>query len=303
MRGKEQIGERLVSKDFKIIFDLLRVKQWVKNAFIFFPLFFSGQFFLRDLLENALLTFTGFCFVSSGLYILNDFLDSRLDRLHPKKSQRPLASGKISVRLIGGLMAGLVAGGLLICAEVSREVLAIALTFIALHLVYNFVTKRIVLWDVIFIAIGFQIRIWAGALATGIDPSVWLQLCVFLLALFLGFTKRRYEISSLREKAPEHRSVLAHYTAYLLDQIIIICSTLAIVFYGLYTISSEIAQRIGHQNMVYSVVFVMYGIFRYLYLVHVKKLGDEPGEILATDKPLLMNVLLWILYVGVLLYH
>lgn len=283
--------------------DLFRAKQWVKNAFIFFPLLFSGLFFEPEALISCVIAFAGFCSVSSGLYVFNDFLDRDKDRLHPKKSHRPLARLNINPSFIAVLIGSLIIAGLWICWLAGPSVLVIALIYIAIHIIYNFYTKRIVLLDVIFIAAGFQIRIWAGALASHVDPSVWLQLCVFLLALFLGFTKRRYEISALKDKAAEHRRVLSHYTSYLLDQIIIICSTLAIVFYGLYTISFDITHRIGSQNMVYSVIFVIYGIFRYLYLVHVKKLGDEPGEILATDKPLLINVLLWILYVGIMLYH
>ncbi len=291
-----------MKKKIQFLIELLRVKQWVKNAFIFFPALFGGQLQELNIVINCLIAYVGFCLVSSGLYILNDYLDRNLDRLHPRKAQRPLARVKISQNVIGVIIAALIATGLTICSQINSSVLTIAVIYIGIHLVYNFYAKKIVLLDVAFIAAGFQIRIWAGALATGIFPSVWLQMCVFLLALFLGFTKRRYELSTLKDHASEHRSVLSHYTSYLLDQIIIICSTLAIAFYGLYTISFDIVHRVGNQNMVYSVAFVIYGIFRYLYLVHVKKLGDEPGEVLATDTPLLVNVLLWIFYVAVLLY-
>lgn len=250
-----------------------------------------------------MITFLGFCLVASGLYILNDYLDRHKDRLHPRKANRPLAQREIGKSAISLIISGLIGIGLLVCWQVDSLVLATALGYIILHLVYNFLAKKIVIIDVVFIALGFQIRIWAGAMAAQVYPSVWLQMCVFLLALFLGFTKRRYEISTLRERASEHRSVLAHYTSYLLDQIIIICSTLAIVFYGLYTISADITDRIGSQDMVYSVVFVIYGIFRYLYLSHVKRQGDDAGEALASDSPLRINVLLWILYICYLLYN
>ena len=281
---------------------LLRVKQWVKNAFIFFPLIFAGRIFSHDLLLNCILTFIGFCATSSSLYILNDFLDAKKDRLHPKKGDRALAQSKFNKPTLIAVILILLALGLFICKQVDEMVLSIALFYAAINLIYNLYTKQIVILDVIFIAVGFHLRIWAGAMAAQTFPSVWLQLCVFLLALFLGFTKRRHEISTLKDRASEHRSVLAHYTSYLLDQIIIICSTLAIVFYGLYTISPDIVNRIGNQNMVYSVAFVIYGIFRYLYLVHVKKLGDDPGEVLLSDWPLLISIILWILYVGILIY-
>ena len=151
--------------------------------------------------------------------------------------------------------------------------------------------------DVLTVAFGFQLRIWAGSVAIGVMPSLWLQMCVFVLALFLGFTKRRYEITVLKLDGPSHRKVLSHYTSYLLDQLIMICATLAIVFYGLYAISAEIVARIGGYEMFYSTGFVIYGIFRYLYLIHVKKLGDDPGDILLSDIPLITNILLWIGFV------
>lgn len=282
---------------------LLRVKQWVKNAFILFPLIFSAQLFHWNILSACFITFSGFCLVASGLYVLNDFFDVKHDRMHPKKSHRPLAQKDIQPSVIITLILFLLGAGLYILLQVDPLILYVAVLYIFIHLIYNLYTKKIVILDVIFIAAGFQIRIWAGSLAANVLPSVWLQLCVFLLALFLGFTKRRHEISTLREKASEHRSVLAHYTTYLLDQIIIICSTLAIVFYGLYTISPEVIGKVGNQNMLYSVGFVIYGIFRYLYLVHVKKSGGDPGEVLFSDKPLTTNIVLWIIYVIVILYH
>lgn len=286
----------------KFLCDLLRVKQWVKNAFIFFPLIFSGKLFLLIPIVNCVITFLGFCLVASGLYIFNDYLDRYKDRLHPRKAGRPLAKLEVGKPVIALLIGGLIGVGLLVCWQVDPLVLAAALIYILLHLAYNFFAKKIVIIDVVFIALGFQIRIWAGALAIGVILSVWLQMCVFLLALFLGFTKRRHEMHVLKDKAHEHRLVLAHYTLYLLDQLIIICSTLAIVFYGLYTISPEIVSRLGNYRMSYSVIFVVYGIFRYLYLVHVKKMGDDPGEALFSDWPLFFCIILWVGYVGALIY-
>lgn len=285
-----------------LIIRLLRIKQWVKNAFIFFPLIFSGRLFIKDLIIDCGWAFLGFSLISSSLYILNDFLDMREDLLHPKKAKRPLAQQSFPKGIIFFSILFLELMGLLICKGVGELILFIGVIYILIHLIYNFLAKRIVIIDVLFIALGFHLRIWSGAFAAQTFPSVWLQLCVFLLALFLGFTKRRYEIATLKEKAHEHRKVLAHYTSYLLDQIIIICSTLAIVFYGLYTISTDIINRIGNNNMIYSLVFVIYGIFRYLYLVHVRKLGDDPSDVLFHDLPLLFNILLWILYVSLVIY-
>jgi 4-hydroxybenzoate polyprenyltransferase len=284
----------ILDKRWQQFAKLFRMKQWVKNVFVFFPLLFSGHFGDEALLFNCFLLFCGFCLVASGVYIFNDFLDVEQDRKHPTKKHRPLAQESVSKPAVLILILTVLTVGLWVCYIAGSDVLYLALMYLALNVVYNFYAKKVVLLDVIFVAIGFLVRVWLGALATGIIPSVWLQMCVFLLALFLGFSKRRYELATLRETAHEHRGVLRHYTAYLLDQIIIICSTLAIVFYGLYTISDDVFKRMGNYDLVYSVPFVIYGIFRYLYLIHVKKLGDEPAELLFSDRPLLINVLLWI---------
>ncbi len=289
-------------KTVRLIFNLLRVKQWVKNAFIFFPLIFSRQLLETGKLTSAVIAFLGFSLIASGLYVFNDYRDRKKDRLHPKKSQRPLVKLNLSVVQITFIVGALLCTGLLVCKQVNPLLMVTGLLYIGISLIYNFITKFLVILDVIFVALGFHIRVWAGAVACSIIPSVWLQMCVFILALFLGFTKRRHEIGTLGAGASSHRDVLSHYTVYFLDQIIMICSTLAIAFYGLYAMSPEIMQRIGNYNMVYSVVFVIYGIFRYLYLSHVKKQGDDPGEILASDGPLLINVLLWIFFICVLLY-
>lgn len=286
----------------KFICDLMRVKQWIKNTFIFFPLIFSGQLLAANKLAHAILAFGGFCLIASGLYILNDYLDQEKDRLHPKKSLRPIAKLNLSIIQITALVGFLLLLGLTVCQQVNTLLLLAGLVYIAINLIYNFITKFIVILDVIFIALGFHIRVWAGALACNIIPSLWLQICIFILALFLGFTKRRHEITTLGHGAGAHRKVLNHYTTYLLDQIILICSTLAIVFYGLYTMSADITDRLGHSQMFYSIIFVIYGIFRYLYLSHVKKQGDDPGETLLSDSPLLINVLLWIIFICYVLY-
>ena len=289
-------------KKLGYLIKLFRIKQWVKNAFIFFPLLFSGNLFQPIPLFKCAVTFVGFCLIASSVYILNDFLDRKKDRLHPKKSDRPLAQNRINPSLVTLLILVTMALGLWVTLTVDPLIMYTAIFYIVVHLVYNFYTKNVVILDVIFVAIGFQVRVWAGSFAAGVMPSVWLQLCVFLLALFLGFTKRRHEIATLKDQAAEHRMVLAHYTTYLLDQIIIICSTLAIVFYGLYTISTDMGGKEIHHNMIYSIGFVIYGMFRYLYLVHVRKLGDDPGEVMFSDKPLMINIILWIGYSITILY-
>ncbi len=284
------------------ILKLLRPKQWVKNTFIFFPIIFSGQIAEQALWGKTLLTFIGFCCAASSMYIFNDFLDLRKDQFHPKKANRPLAKLNIPTPMLALIILGFMFIGIYLCQQVNPAVLMTAIGYLTINLIYNLGIKQMVILDVIFIALGFQVRIWAGAFAVDVIPSEWLQLCVFLLALFLGFNKRRHELENLKETASLHRKVLGDYSIQLLDQLILISATLAIVFYGLYTISPEILMRMGNHRMVYSLIFVIYGLFRYLFLVHVKKIGDDPGEILLQDKPLMINIFLWIAYLVVLLY-
>ncbi len=283
--------------------NLLRVKQWLKNLFVFFPLIFSGRLFRPDLALDSLLTFLGFCGIAGGIYILNDLMDVEADRIHPKKAARPLAGGACSAGCARGVMFLATALGLLLCSAVSPFVLSVAVVYIALHLGYNYFAKRMVLVDVIFVAVGYHLRIWAGSVAAGVLPSVWLQTCVFLIALFLALAKRKSELNILRERAVRHRGALAHYPVYVLDQLIMITATLTVVFYSLYTFSSDDGQGMARESMVYSLVFVIYGIFRYIYLVNVKKTGDDPGDVILSDRASLVNLALWVIYIVFMLYY
>ena len=279
------------------VISFLRIRQWSKNLFMISPLIFSGRFNHYDLWLHCFIALIAFCLISSGMYIINDIVDLDEDRIHPLKRKRALASGMIIVstaKLISFLILLL---GCLLCFSQGVDVLMLAVSYMLLHVLYNLRTKHLVILDVLTVAFGFQIRIWAGAAAVHVMPSAWLQICMFVLALFLGFTKRRCEIVYLEATASAHRPVLTQYSVYLLDQIIVICSTLSIVLYGLYTISTEVTERIHGFAMFYSVVFVVYGIFRYLYLLHIKKIGDDPSEVLLSDFPMIINIFLWLAFV------
>ncbi len=281
----------------KVFVQLLRSRQWVKNFFIFSALIFSGHFNDLNLWLHYSLTVAGFCLISSGMYIINDIFDLKEDRLHFKKIQRPLAAGKVNVFTAKGISILLLISGGLLSLSQGRDVLILAFCYVLLHMLYNFRTKHIVILDVLTVALGFQIRIWAGSATEHLAPSSWLQICMFVLALFLAFAKRRCEIIYLEDKASSHRQVFSQYTAYFLDQMIIICSTLSIVLYGLYTVSLEVTERVHGYAMFYSTGFVLYGIFRYLYLLHVKKLGDDPSEAFLSDAPLVVNIILWLFFI------
>lgn len=297
-----KINEERTVKLLYTYFNLLRVKQWVKNAFIFMPIVFSGMLLSQEAFLHVTLVFGIFCLLSSGVYILNDLQDIATDKHHPKKKDRPIASGCVSVPRAALISAILTISSLVWAYAVSLSVFIVAFLYLLLHILYSIVLKKQVILDVIAIALGFELRIWAGSVILNITPSVWAQLCVFVLALFLGFIKRRHEKSILYDKAAEHRGVLAHYTAYFLDQMIMISATLCIIFYGLYVLSEEIIRRIGGNHIAYTLPFVVYGIFRYLYLVHVKKLGGEPGEVIFSDIPLTLNMLFWVASVVAIIY-
>lgn len=290
-------------KKMMVFLSLLRAKQWIKNVFVLMPLIFGRLLFNVTDVLNALIAFAAFCLLTSGLYIINDIRDLKSDRLHPQKKNRPLAAGLIKARHAALIAIILLAISLSVGFVIGRKILLVMVLYAALHLLYTFALKMTVILDVISIALGFEMRVWAGSLAIDIHPSIWLQLCVFLLALFLGFIKRRHEKIILYDKAVEHRGVLAHYTSYFLDQMIMISATLCVIFYGLYTMSEDVARQLGNNYMAYTIPFVIYGVFRYLYLVYVKKIGDDAGEILISDLPFFINIALWFFSVVFIIYY
>lgn len=279
----------------KSILISLRPKQWIKNLFVFLPLLFSGGLFKDAYLLGAGIAFILFILASCSAYLLNDVLDRREDKAHPVKSKRPIAQGRISVKL--GLLLSLLffllafAGSLL----AGKYLAVIIIAYVILNIAYTITIKHILILDVIAIAIGFELRVWAGALVIGIRPSIWLESCAFLLALFLGFAKRRGEIVFLESGAEQHRRVLAGYRSLLLDEFIIIVSGLTLLTYILYAISRDAC-------MVYTVPFVIYGILRYLYIIHNNKKSGDPTEILVSDKPLLIDLVLWFISILFILY-
>lgn len=287
----------------KDILTALRIRQWVKNAFIFVPLLFSGKILNTG---NILLTFecfVYFCLLSSVVYIVNDFIDLKGDRLHPVKSRRPIAAGRISFLNALALCCLLLLAAFSGITNMHIKYLGLVSSlYLLLNIAYSIFLKHSVILDVMCIAFGFELRIWAGAVIVGIAPSVWLQVYTFLLALFLGFAKRREEVVFLRAAAAGHRKVLADYRLLLLDQFLAICSGVIILAYALYTLSGEVSRRPGGSHMIYTVPFVVYGIFRYLYLVYVRKKGGDPAEIVYTDKPMLVNLLLWVSSIFIILY-
>jgi 4-hydroxybenzoate polyprenyltransferase len=235
-----------------------------------------------------------FCLVSSAHYIFNDLRDIEEDRRHPIKSNRPLASGRLKK---GPAVAALVvigAAGLALSATINTPFLLIVLGYVVLQTAYSMWLKHVVILDVFVVAAGFLIRVVAGGLAIRVEISSWLLICTILLSLFLAMGKRRHELVLLDKDASSHRPILREYNTYLLDQMISVVTASTLVAYCLYTVSEETVAKFGTRNLVFTVPFVLYGIFRYLYLIHQKAEGGTPEALIIRDKPLLADIFLWV---------
>ena len=279
---------------------LARPHQWVKNLFVLAPLLFSGRLLDSQAVLAAVGAFGVFCFLASGVYVINDVADVEADRAHPIKRLRPIAAGRIPAR--SAVMLGITLWAIALPAAwlIRPALFAIAATYLVLNLLYSFGLKRVVILDVFAIAAFFILRLLAGAAAISVTPSIWLLLCGGLLALYLGFAKRRHELSVVGKDSPKSRSVLAEYGKPFLDQMSIVLLSVTIVSYIMYTVSPDKVAETGYA-LAASVVFVLYGVFRYLYLVHQREEGS-PTETLLADRALTITVLLWAVYCGVVIY-
>ncbi len=279
----------------------IRPEQWLKNGFVLSPLVFSGMALIWDAQWRALVAFASFCAVASAVYLLNDVIDREADRRHPRKATRPIASGLITPgsALVGASLLGI--AGLAAGALAGTGVAAVLLAYIALNALYGAWLKHVVIVDVFAIAAFFVMRLVAGAVAVGVTPSIWLLLCGGLLALYLGFAKRRHELVLLGGGSQAHRAVLASYSTPFLDQLSVVLLSVTVVSYIMYTLESDTARIVGSEALSYSTAFVLYGVFRYLYLVHRNE-GGNPTETLLTDRPLMAAVVLWGAYCGAIIY-
>ncbi len=282
---------------------LLRVEEWVKNLFAFAPALFSGQLTHQAALGQVALVTAALCPLASSIYILNDVIDADRDREHPKKRHRPVASGRISRPLAAVIGIGLVAAGfaLLAAARVPAAVVWYSVGFLLLNLAYTLYLKTKVIIDVFSIAVGYVLRVLIGGAVIGVWVTHWLILCTFLLASFLGFSKRRHELKTLGEGSGRHRPVLTLYTEAFLDRMSMLTLSMTLTCYILYTISPDTIARFGTSALVYSSLIVMFGLFRYLFLIHVKQMGS-PVEVLYHDRQITLAVILWVLYVVGIVY-
>ena len=280
---------------------LLRPQQWLKNGFVFVGLLFGHAWGDPAKLQAALYAFAAFCLLSSGVYVMNDFIDREQDRLHPAKRHRPLAAGSVSVSAALVLLAACLAGGFALVWSSGSDAPWLFSLYVALNVAYTLGLKHVVVLDVFLIAAGFMLRILAGTLGLAIAPSQWLLLCGLMLTLFLGFAKRRAELNALAGEGAGHRRVLEHYSASLLDQMMTVAMTGTIVSYSLYTVSPETVALHGTTALIYTVPFVLYGMFRYLFLLHRRGGGGDPAQQLLSDPHLLASLLGWLVLVVALL--
>jgi 4-hydroxybenzoate polyprenyltransferase len=282
----------------------LRPNQWTKNFLVFAGLIFSEQRKLRDpsAVADACLAFAIFCLLSGAIYLINDVRDRDADRLHPRKSTRPIASGAIAPGLAIGFAALLMTVALAGAFAINRPFGLVSITYAVLLGLYSLSLKHMVILDVLTLALGFVLRAVAGAVAIAVPPSNWLLLVTLLLALFIALSKRRAELVALADGAHAHRPSLAEYSPHLLDQMISVVTASTLLAYAFYTMSPDTVQKFGTEHLIYTVPFPLYGIFRYLYLVHRREGGGNPSEMLLTDRPLLVCVALWVLMVVLVLY-
>ena len=291
-----------MSNAYIYIWESLRPKQWTKNFFIFAGIFFSMNIFNFHMVLKTTFAFLIFCLLSGSGYMLNDLTDLEQDRRHPVKSQRPLASGKLKASHSFIALMIFIPFSLAMSYYLSASFFLIALIYLILQLAYSFSLRNIVILDIFAIAFGFVLRVVAGAVVINVEISSWLLICTILLSLFLGLSKRRHELIMLGEKAIAHRKVLKEYSSSLLDQMISVVTGSTIIAYALYTISEETIKRFGTRNLIFTIPFVLYGIFRYLYLMYQRREVGNPEDILVTDKPLLIDIFLWVITVAIILY-
>ncbi|MFH1738625.1 MAG: decaprenyl-phosphate phosphoribosyltransferase [bacterium] len=288
----------------RALLETARPQQWIKNLFVFAALVFSHELFHLTPCLRASVAFVVFCLFSSSVYFLNDVVDIERDRSHPDKRNRPLPSGRLSVRaaLVASAFLTLLAGGISLIA-LNPWFLAVAVTYVLINIAYSFHLKSVVLLDCMAVAGGFVLRTYAGAIAIGAVMSDWLYLCALLIALFLAFCKRRHEVALLRESAADHRGILDEYPLEFLDQLIAILTGATLVSYSLYTLDEKVISGLGRgEGLKLTIPFVIYGLLRYHYLVYRHQEGGNPTDLLLRDKPLMVNFALWLVVILIIFY-
>jgi 4-hydroxybenzoate polyprenyltransferase len=286
----------------KLLLVSLRPRQWTKNLAAFAPLIFAKELLNLNAVVRASLAVISFCLIAGGVYLLNDWVDREKDRLHPEKRNRPIAAGLISGRGVASTALLCWIGGIALAYAARPQFALVAAGYLALQILYSLVFKRWVILDVMVIALGFVIRVAGGGIAINVPVSNWLYLCTLLLAVFLGFAKRWHELSSLEAEAVGHRGNLSQYSLPMLDQMLSIVAASCILAYGLYTVAQDTVEHVGSDRLKFTVPFVIYGIFRYLFLIHRRGAGGSPERVLFADPPMIINLVLYLAVAAWALY-
>jgi 4-hydroxybenzoate polyprenyltransferase len=280
----------------------LRPAQWTKNLLVFAALVFAEKLFDLRAVALSVAAFVIFCALSGVVYLINDIADRHTDRQHPLKRRRPIAAGTLPVPVAAAAAAIIGVAALAAAWLVGWKLALVAAAYVALQALYSGPLKHIVIIDVLALSIGFVFRAAAGAVAIDVRISHWLLVCTILLAMFIALAKRRHELILLADGAASHRPILGEYSPYLLDQMIGVVTASTLIAYIFYTISPETAEKFGTDLLGLTIPFPLYGIFRYLYLVHRREGGGSPAELLINDRPLLTCVMLWVAAVVVIIY-
>jgi len=279
---------------------LIRIKHWVKSVFIFAPLIFSLNFDKPMYIVRTLIMCAAFCLAASAVYVFNDIADRERDRLHPKKKDRPIASGAVPVRGALILAAVLFLASAAVSVILGLPSLLVLLVYVGLNVAYSLLLKNQAFIDVMLIAIGFLLRLVAGAVTISVELSSWMLLTTFFLSLFLGFAKRRKEVT---ESSTGHRAVFQEYSADLLNSLIIISAALTIITYSLYVVTSKTMIALGRDKFIATIPFVVFGVFRYMFLIYRQNNGGDPAEVLLKDRAMLIDIALWICIIFALLAY
>jgi len=285
------------------LIQLIRPKQWLKNLFVFAPIIFAGQLMNLEFFFRNFVAFLAFCGVSGLVYIINDITDIESDRVHKKKRFRPLASGDVTIYQAKVFFLVLAVITTILCYKLNFYFSLIVIAYFFINLLYSLWVKNIVIVDVFFISIGFMLRVAGGAAAISVSISSWMILTTIFISLFLAISKRRAELSQVEtENLDKQRKVLSHYDITFTDQMNTIAATGTIICYALYTVSEKATSTFHTDNLIYTTPFVIYGIFRYLYLLHKKNLGESPEQIVTKDIPLIIDLILYFLVSVAIIY-
>jgi 4-hydroxybenzoate polyprenyltransferase len=283
--------------------ELMRPKQWIKNLFVFAPILFAGKLLDFPLLIQNIIAFAAFCGVSSSVYVLNDIIDIESDRVHKKKRYRPIAAGDVSIQQGRTLFGILLLITVLLCLKLSTLFSITIFSYFVNNLIYSFKVKNIVLLDVFSISLGFILRVIGGAVAIDVSVSSWMIITTIFISLFLGISKRRAELSGPnQENLEKQRRVLSDYDVVFVDQLNTVAATGTIISYALYTVSEKAINAFHSDKLIYTTPFVIYGIFRYLYLLHQKNLGESPTQIMTKDLPIIINSIIWLIVSAAIIY-